>query len=301
MALLRPPASSAPISLIRKVAIAVTAVATMLVGLGSGTLSGAQEARSITMTTPVPERGYWLPEDPLMDFSVACLPGEGRRVEGDDFSDHGWGGSDGFGLGVSREAAAGVYEVVVSCVSNGEVTYSQTFEIEIGEITSLRATVGTVPGECATTTEITVAPGTEVFWCFTLVPHPELQDLALFGWWDVAQHAVSDSLNGSLGTVEVDPALPLGSGVSSIQLGIESSTVAEDTVTNTGSWTTRLLELDYSYVDFSDEQIEDEKHTPVRTASARVVVAAEETTTAATEDAAPTAAAPVAAQPTYTG
>lgn len=294
MALLRPPASSAPISLIRKVAIAVTAVATMLVGLGSGTLSGAQEARSITMTTPVPERGYWLPEDPLMDFSVACLPGEGRRVEGDDFSDHGWGGSDGFGLGVSREAAAGVYEVVVSCVSNGEVTYSQTFEIEIGEITSLRATVGTVPGECATTTEITVAPGTEVFWCFTLVPHPELQDLALFGWWDVAQHAVSDSLNGSLGTVEVDPALPLGSGVSSIQLGIESSTVAEDTVTNTGSWTTRLLEV--------DEQIEDEKHTPERTASARVVVAAEETTTAAaTEDAAPTAAAPVAAQPTYTG
>lgn len=293
MALLRPPASSAPISLIRKVAIAVTAVATMLVGLGSGTLSGAQEARSITMTTPVPERGYWLPEDPLMDFSVACLPGEGRRVEGDDFSDHGWGGSDGFGLGVSREAAAGVYEVVVSCVSNGEVTYSQTFEIEIGEITSLRATVGTVPGECATTTEITVAPGTEVFWCFTLVPHPELQDLALFGWWDVAQHAVSDSLNGSLGTVEVDPALPLGSGVSSIQLGIESSTVAEDTVTNTGSWTTRLLEV--------DEQIEDEKHTPERTASARVVVAAEETTTAATEDAAPPVAAPVAAQPTYTG
>lgn len=293
MALLRPPASSAPISLIRKVAIAVTAVATMLVGLGSGTLSGAQEARSITMTTPVPERGYWLPEDPLMDFSVACLPGEGRRVEGDEFSDHGWGGSDGFGLGVSREAAAGVYEVVVSCVSNGEVTYSQTFEIEIGEITSLRATVGTVPGECATTTEITVAPGTEVFWCFTLVPHPELQDLALFGWWDVAQHAVSDSLNGSLGTVEVDPALPLGSGVSSIQLGIESSTVAEDTVTNTGSWTTRLLEV--------DEQIEDEKHTPERTASARVVVAAEETTTAATEDAAPPVAAPVAAQPTYTG
>ena len=293
MALLRPPASSAPISLIRKVAIAVTAVATMLVGLGSGTLSGAQEARSITMTTPVPERGYWLPEDPLMDFSVACLPGEGRRVEGDDFSDHGWGGSAGFGLGVSREAAAGVYEVVVSCVSNGEVTYSQTFEIEIGEITSLRATVGTVPGECATTTEITVAPGTEVFWCFTLVPHPELQDLALFGWWDVAQHAVSDSLNGSLGTVEVDPALPLGSGVSSIQLGIESSTVAEDTVTNTGSWTTRLLEV--------DEQIEDEKHTPERTASARVVVAAEETTTAATEDAAPPVAAPVAAQPTYTG
>lgn len=293
MALLRPPASSAPISLIRKVAIAVTAVATMLVGLGSGALSGAQEARSITMTTPVPERGYWLPEDPVMDFSVACLPGEGRRVEGDDFSDHGWGGSDGFGLGVSREAAAGVYEVVVSCVSNGEVTYSQTFEIEIGEITSLRATVGTVPGECATTTEITVAPGTEVFWCFTLVPHPELQDLALFGWWDVAQHAVSDSLNGSLGTVEVDPALPLGSGVSSIQLGIESSTVAEDTVTNTGSWTTRLLEV--------DEQIEDEKHTPERTASARVVVAAEETTTAATEDAAPPVAAPVAAQPTYTG
>lgn len=293
MALLRPPASSAPISLIRKVAIAVTAVATMLVGLGSGTLSGAQEARSITMTTPVPERGYWLPEDPLMDFSVACLPGEGRRVEGDDFSDHGWGGSGGFGLGVSREAAAGVYEVVVSCVSNGEVTYSQTFEIEIGEIASLRATVGTVPGECATTTEITVAPGTEVFWCFTLVPHPELQDLALFGWWDVAQHAVSDSLNGSLGTVEVDPALPLGSGVSSIQLGIESSTVAEDTVTNTGSWTTRLLEV--------DEQIEDEKHTPERTASARVVVAAEETTTAATEDAAPPVAAPVAAQPTYTG
>lgn len=293
MALLRPPASSAPISLIRKVAIAVTAVATMLVGLGSGTLSGAQEARSITMTTPVPERGYWLPEDPLMDFSVACLPGEGRRVEGDEFSDHGWWGSAGFGLGVSREAAAGVYEVVVSCVSNGEVTYSQTFEIEIGEITSLRATVGTVPGECATTTEITVAPGTEVFWCFTLVPHPELQDLALFGWWDVAQHAVSDSLNGSLGTVEVDPALPLGSGVSSIQLGIESSTVAEDTVTNTGSWTTRLLEV--------DEQIEDEKHTPERTASARVVVAAEETTTAATEDAAPPVAAPVAAQPTYTG
>lgn len=293
MALLRPPASSAPISLIRKVAIAVTAVATMLVGLGSGTLSGAQEARSITMTTPVPERGYWLPEDPLMDFSVACLPGEGRRVEGDEFSDHGWWGSAGFGLGVSREAAAGVYEVVVSCVSNGEVTYSQTFEIEIGEIASLRATVGTVPGECATTTEITVAPGTEVFWCFTLVPHPELQDLALFGWWDVAQHAVSDSLNGSLGTVEVDPALPLGSGVSSIQLGIESSTVAEDTVTNTGSWTTRLLEV--------DEQIEDEKHTPERTASARVVVAAEETTTAATEDAAPPVAAPVAAQPTYTG
>lgn len=296
MPLLRPPAPHASPSPTRVAAIAAMAVATLFLGLGLVDPSAAQEARSITMTTPLPERGYWLPEDPAISFAVDC-PGESRTVEGDSFSDHGWWGSDGFGLGVSRHAAEGVYDVVVSCLGGGEVRHTETFPIEVGAITSLQATVGTVAGECATTTEITVEPGTEVYWCFTLVPHPELGDLALFDSWDSAEHTVADTINGALGTATSPVDEPLGAGLTTVQLGIVSSSVVDATVINTGTWSTLLTELDED--DTGEPVIDEQAEMPVRTASARVVVLDTEGTA---EAAAPTApAAPVMARPAYTG
>ncbi|MEO6988786.1 MAG: hypothetical protein ABI239_09065 [Aquihabitans sp.] len=295
----------------------------------------AADGRTIEMTTPLPARGYWLPGDETISFDVKCLDGEYyRETAEDDFSHYGHSGSDGFGYGVSPWAAEGSYEVVIDCVLPDEpddprspytVMDSETFTIEIGAATHLVATVGTVDGECATTEEITVAAGTEVFWCYTLHQNPEIRaGYDLFEEWSVeadyrsVEHTVVDTLNGMLGTVdENEPSGPLDVGISTVMLGLSSSTVATADVTNTGTWSAAMVELDY---------YDEREHTPMpaRSASASVLITTDETpdtttpdttdttepntsvpaTAAATDTtSAPAAAAatPVANRPTYTG
>lgn len=298
--------------LVPRASIAVAfALLACVTALAAGPVEPAgAEGRTIEMTSPVPARGYWLRFDPFIDFSISCLPGETSSLsDTDHFSDVGYLGSGGFGLGISAEAEPGTHEVVVSCVlieDRSVVMESKTFQIEVGEHTSLVATVGTVPGECATTREITVPAGTEVFWCYTLLPHPDVAGEELFGSWDLVDHVVEDSLNGPLGAFSQDPQVPLGDGLSSVFEGIVSSTVVDSTVTNTGTWYTHLT-------DMYDEVAEDWGLMPVLTADATVIVEDPDapeptdtsepgsTTTSAPAPVAASPATPVSAQPTYAG
>lgn len=301
-------------SLLAALFVALLGLATLAVDALQPLPSGAQATeRTIEMTSAVPDRGYWLPGDPTIDFAITCLEGERRLSTGtDEISGYGWGGSGGFGLGIDPWVAEGTYEIEIACVRGDEpeVMESRTFSIEIGAYTSLEATVGLVSGECATTSEITVEPGTEVFWCYTLSPHPDLTSDGILGWYE-AEHSLTDSLNGSLGTVRHDDLLPIRGGLSSVQLGFESSTVVDATVTNTGTWSSTLIDDRSDGARFYPM--------PVREASARVLVdevGSTVTTVPGTpsddDDTAPspttdgaagqaTAATPVAAQPSYTG
>lgn len=282
----------------------------------------AADGRTFEMTTPLPGRGYWLPGDDTISFAVECLDGERRQSSSSEgFSDGGWTDNKGFGHGVADWAAEGTYEIVIDCVLEGDsstVKDSKTFTIEIGAATHLVATVGTVPGECATTPEITVEAGTEVFWCYTLQSNPELDD-GYDPFWEFSaenddhtiDHTVVDVLNGTLGTVnENDPSGPLDVGISSVMLGLSSSTVATDSVTNTGTWSSLMIRTEH--------QDPWERSLPDRSASAQVIVADAESSnttvpgtsnttvpdTAGTGTTAPptaTPASPVASQPAYTG
>lgn len=304
-------------SLLAALFVALLGLATLAVDALQPLPSGAQATeRTIEMTSAVPDRGYWLPGDPTIDFAITCLEGERRLSTGtNEISGYGWGGSDGFGLGIDPWVAEGTYEIEIACVRGDEpeVMESRTFSIEIGAYTSLEATVGLVSGECATTSEITVEPGTEVFWCYTLSPHPDLTSDGILGWYE-AEHSLTDSLNGSLGTVRHDDLLPIRGGLSSVQLGFESSTMVGATVTNTGTWSSTLLDERSYYPEDHDAW-----PMPVREASAQVLVdevespvttvpgspsEEEDAAASTTSDGAAgqaSAATPVAARPSYTG
>lgn len=308
------PASLRPRGWTAIVLAAMVVFSSVAVG-GQSPAEGA-DGRIIEMTTAVPERGYWLRSDPMAYFEVRCLEGEWWTASSTtDFSSSGSWGSYGFGTNIAEWTTPGTYEVVVDCrlLEDMDVVMgSKTFHLEIGAHTRLAATVGTVEGECATTSEITVDPGTEVFWCYTLLPHPDLVDEPMFTWWDRVDHSIGDTLNGALGTsIHPDVAEPLGTGLSSIQLGLVSSSVVDATVTNTATWSTLLTGHD------SHGDVDDQKHMLDVEASARVVVIDDSTTdttdpdapeatdpTAPTSPAVITAADPaiaVTAQPSYTG
>lgn len=319
------------------VALAITSVATNALR-PTAPAADAADGRTIEMTTPLPARGYWLPGDETIGFDVQCLDGEYYRETSEaGFSHFGYSGSDGFGHGVSPWAAEGSYQVVIDCVLPDEpddprspltVMHTETFTVEVGAATHLVATVGTTDGECATTDEITVAAGTEVFWCYTLQQNPEIRaGYDLFEEWSAEvddrtiEHTVVDTLNGLLGTVEEnEPSGPLDDGISTVMLGLSSATVTTEAITNTGTWSAVMVEYDY-YDEREDTPM------PDRSASARVLVAGDEApdttmaepptttvpaTSSTTVPAAPsspraiptpaaTAATPVADRPAYTG
>lgn len=281
--------------------LAAFALATVAFAPTVGGPADAADGRVFEIT-PVPERGYFLPGERI-DVMVTCLEGESyERVWHDDLGSGGWAGSDGWGQLIDPYAPPGAYEWVIECTNaDGEVVDSATFVTEVGPAARLVATVGTVAGECAETTEITVEAGTEVHWCYHLVPDPELEDDIFHEWgWTEIRQQVADTLNGTLGedVQDGDATLPT-EGITSIELGFLSSTVVDEDVDNTGTWSVTFGEYDdddgwrrFSMADLS--------------ATARVIVATEDIEgepTDGTDEAAPPAApaSPIAAAPAYTG
>lgn len=253
----------------RRAAAVVAALALLLAGLVVAPgATGAADGRVFEMTTPEPERGYWLAGESV-GFRVECLDGEDyERVWHDEIGSGGWAGGSEWGQGIDPWAAPGNYEWVLECTdADGNVVDSETFTVEIGSPASLVATVGTVEGECATTTEIEVDEGTEVHWCYRLLPHPDIEDDLFYDWgWDEIEIEIVDTLNGTLGTFmgDGDASLPVD-GLSLLDVGLFSSSIATADLSNTGTWTVTFRSID-------DDDIESFSMMPVSdTAQVRVI------------------------------
>jgi subtilisin-like proprotein convertase family protein len=91
----------------------------------------------------------------------------------------------------------------------------------------LNATVGTTPGVCATGDTIAVAPGTDVYYCYTVT---NTGDITL------PLHTLGDTLAGTIFN-NFPFALGPGDSVDTVAAGVEISATLNTTTTNTGSWT----------------------------------------------------------------
>lgn len=87
--------------------------------------------------------------------------------------------------------------------------------------------VGTDATVCATAPEVDIAPGTEVFFCATATNTGNVT-------FDL--HTISDTVNGALLTDGAHVLAP-GESVTTLDLGITSSSTADATIVNTLSWT----------------------------------------------------------------
>jgi hypothetical protein len=88
-------------------------------------------------------------------------------------------------------------------------------------------TVGTVPGVCATTSEITVLPGTTVYYCYGV---RNTGDVSL---------GIHDLVDSQLGTLLTGIVYTLAPGVSvdTVLGGFTFAAVIDDDTTNTATWT----------------------------------------------------------------
>ncbi len=92
---------------------------------------------------------------------------------------------------------------------------------------SLNKTVGTTPGVCATTSTITVAAGTTVYYCYEVTNTGDVT---------FTTHDLSDNQLGTIFT-GLNYALAPGATVNTVQAGLSISAVINTTTTNTGTWT----------------------------------------------------------------
>lgn len=282
----------------RRSVTALTASVLLLIGLvAAAGVTDAADGRVFEMTKPIPERGYWLPGDTI-GFKVECLEGEDyERVWNDELGDGAYAGGDGWGQTIDPWAPVGTYEWVLECRDDGgkgDVVDSWTFTAEVRPATSLVATVGTVAGECATTNEITVEEGTEVHWCYRLLPDEDLDGDLFDDWsWDELTNQIADTANGHLGFIPSADLFSLPEeGVTSVQFGRLSSTVVTADIDSTGTWMTS-----YGYYDDEEDEMEWKSLLDVEdTASVKILSPADP---GPAGPAAP--AAPVAITPSYTG
>ena len=97
----------------------------------------------------------------------------------------------------------------------------------VGPSISLAKTVGTTPGVCAATSNITVPEGTTVYYCYTVTNT---------GDTTLDLHDLSDDQLGTIFT-GLAYALTPGSSVNTVQAGLSISAVMNTTTTNVGNWT----------------------------------------------------------------
>ena len=92
---------------------------------------------------------------------------------------------------------------------------------------SVSKTVGTTPGVCAASSNITVAPGTTVYYCYTVT-----------NTGDVA-FALHDLVDDQLGTIltGLNYALAPGASVNTVTAGLSISAVINVATTNVATWT----------------------------------------------------------------
>jgi hypothetical protein len=96
-----------------------------------------------------------------------------------------------------------------------------------GPSISLQKTVGTTPGVCANTSNITVTQGTTVYYCYTVTN----SGTVAFGL-----HTLTDSVLGNIFTGLAYSLAP-GASVNTIALGLSIPYVANANTTNVGMWT----------------------------------------------------------------
>ena len=92
---------------------------------------------------------------------------------------------------------------------------------------ALTKTVGTTPGVCATTDEISVPSGTTVYYCYRV---------ANTGDVTLNLHDLADSELGTIFT-GLSYVLTPGSSVNTVQAGLSIPAVINATTVNTGTWT----------------------------------------------------------------
>jgi hypothetical protein len=93
-------------------------------------------------------------------------------------------------------------------------------------VIELTKTVGTVPGVCAATAHVTVAPGTTVYYCYS-ARNAGRRDLGL--------HDLADSELGPL-FAGIPYTLAVGASVDTAQAGLTYSAVIDADTTNTATW-----------------------------------------------------------------
>lgn len=216
--------------------------------------AGAADGRVFEPNSPPNGRAYWLAGDEI-EIEVACLDDEYDTYRFEpDAPGGGTMGPDGFNGGVDLETPPGTYEIIVTCVDRDTDEPREEFvaTYDVHSPFQLVATVGTEQGECAMTDEITVEAGTEVFWCYRLVPDP-LRAVDVLGWYETVEHVVSDTADGPLGSVTLDypdAGLPDG-GLSTVDLGLASSSIADQPMESTGTWG---VTVGYTYYDPDTQQ-----------------------------------------------
>lgn len=214
-----------------------------------------------------PERGYYVAGD-YLSYTYACPTGQVLALDRPELNFTGGSAGGGrFNMELEFGNHPGTYEVVLTCTDpDSNVATTDSYQFEVRESLQLLATVGTVPGECATTSEITVEEGTEVFWCYTLRVLPEVD----FEWLDAEDHVNHNVVGDSLGLDDIDefitPGLVNGALISTVDQGIARSSIAEESVINDVTWFVKAFSAD-------DDQTEIWNQTLQARAVANVVAA----------------------------
>jgi subtilisin-like proprotein convertase family protein len=126
----------------------------------------------------------------------------------------------------------GVYTGTL-CISSddpdeGEILIPLTLTVNLADpAIGLAATVGTTSGVCAGNDTITVAPGTAVYYCYTVTNSGDIT---------LPLHTLGDTLAGTI-LSNFPFALGPGDSVDTVAAGLEISATLNTTTTNTGSWT----------------------------------------------------------------
>src|SRR5690625_1190188 len=192
----------------------------------------------------IPDRGYYLAGD-YVHYTCEC--GEGSDLKLDDpdlFYEAGSAGASPFNMSLGFGNPSGSHAIKLTCTDSdtGEKE-TKTITFEVRESLELVATVGTVSGECAATTEITVAAGTEVYWCYTLRAVPELEiDRDITDFWSL--HEISDAIGGAA----IPPFTTSGLGNDTIILStdhnVERASIVDEDITNHVAWTVSEFDSD---------------------------------------------------------
>ncbi|MEZ4767464.1 MAG: proprotein convertase P-domain-containing protein [Caldilineales bacterium] len=190
--------------------------------LDTGLLDTARPvmADAVTVNTTLPAGTYWL------DWQTGGTLGSGPwappvTLVGQTAKP----GSNGLQFSPTTGAWAALIDTGSGAVQDLPFVIEGTGAV--GPSISLEKTVGTTAGVCAGTSNISVAPGTTVYYCYTVT---NTGDVTL---------DLHDLVDDQLGTIFTGFAYALapGSSVSTVDAGLTISAVINANTTNVGTWT----------------------------------------------------------------
>lgn len=208
----------------RHLAVAIAAVLSAgVVGtVGTGSASAVQVAPTVAPSPAAPGQEITVSGDPdcitgaTLTVAVPAL-GLSQNVSGDSA----WQVK----FTVPAKTSAGTYPLTVT---GGECSFPDAaVVVAIPESITLVKTVGTTPGVCASTTSISVTPGTTVYYCYTLTNNTQ------------STLSVHDLTDDKLGTIlsTVSTNVAPGASTNTVTLGKTASATIDVTTTNTATWT----------------------------------------------------------------